>query len=676
MTFLAPAFLGLAALVGVPLAVHLLRRRIGRTVDFPAVRYLARMEREHSRELKLRHRLLLALRLLAVLLLAAAAARPIARMAGLGHAPVAVAIVLDNSLSTSAIVEGEAVLDALRREADGLLAALEPADVAWLVTSDGRIAGGTPTELRERLRAVQPLGGRGDLPSAIRRAGALAGSGAPRAPVVAIATDGQRSAFGAEGDSLVRVGDVPVVALATARSLPRNAAVLSAMPDPVRWSPNGALRFTVGAASGAPIAADSVAWRVELDGRTAARGRAATGSMAEPTVVEARMASSSTGWIRGVVELDPDELRGDDRRWFAVRAAPPPAVAVRPEAGPFLSVAIATLVEEGRLAADRGREGGAGPVVAVAGADAAGTRLPAFLTAPADPVRVGEANRALARLGVPWRFGAIARDLVLARQVPAATDAGGTGTTAPHAAVDGVAVRLRYPLLPSGGTGDAVPGADVVAMAGGAPWIVAGDGYLLLGSPLTPDATDLPLRAGFVPWLLTALSQRLASEGVVVEAVPGQRLAWPAGVTALELADGSLRPADGPVLTVPDSTGVYLLRRQAARVGALVVNAEPEESDVGAGVVSGVGLAGVLQSRLEARQVVAAADGAEWRRAVLAQTAGRSLVPLLVLLALLALALESWVGRAVAPAARSRATTAQGAADPGLSGAGAPATRG
>ena len=87
MAFLAPAFLALAALAGVPLLVHLLRRRIGRTVDFPAVRYLMRMEQEHSRDLKLRNRLLLLLRILAVLALALAAARPIARLFGVGHAP-------------------------------------------------------------------------------------------------------------------------------------------------------------------------------------------------------------------------------------------------------------------------------------------------------------------------------------------------------------------------------------------------------------------------------------------------------------------------------------------------------------------------------------------------------------------------------------------------------------
>ena len=97
MAFLAPAFLALAALAGVPLLVHLLRRRVARTIDFPAVRYLERMEQEHSKDLKLRNRLLLLLRLLAVIALALAAARPIMRLIGVGHAPIAVAVVLDNS---------------------------------------------------------------------------------------------------------------------------------------------------------------------------------------------------------------------------------------------------------------------------------------------------------------------------------------------------------------------------------------------------------------------------------------------------------------------------------------------------------------------------------------------------------------------------------------------------
>ena len=114
MSFLAPWFLALAGAAAIPLLIHLLRRKIGMQVEFPAARYLARAEREHSRTLRMRNLLLMLLRVLAVLLIAVAAARPTARSAGAGHAPTALAIVLDNSMSTSVIENGSPLLDRLK----------------------------------------------------------------------------------------------------------------------------------------------------------------------------------------------------------------------------------------------------------------------------------------------------------------------------------------------------------------------------------------------------------------------------------------------------------------------------------------------------------------------------------------------------------------------------------
>ena len=263
MAFLAPYFLFLAALAGVPLLVHLLRRRVARTVDFPAVRYLTRMEQEHSRERKLRHRLLLFLRMLAVLALALAAARPIARLAGLGHAPVAVAIVVDNSMSSSAVHDGRVVLDDLRRESRELLRALTPDDRAWLVTADGRVIGGAVSSLQEALTALRPLGGRGDMSAATRRAITLVRSGAPRAPVVALASDGQATTWTvARGDSAaprtIDAGDVPIQLLNRSPGALKNAAVIDVRAEPARWTPAGTVAFAL-------VSPDSSKWRVTLD---------------------------------------------------------------------------------------------------------------------------------------------------------------------------------------------------------------------------------------------------------------------------------------------------------------------------------------------------------------------------------------------------------------------------
>ena len=636
MAFLAPAFLALALLAGVPLLVHFLRRRIGTVVDFPAVRYLARMEQEHNRERKLRHRVLLALRILAVVALALAVARPLARLAGVGHAPVALALVIDNSLSSGAVHDGHAVLDELQTDARALLNDLTPDDRAWIVTADGRVSGGSSSAVLQALTAVKSLGGSGDLSAATRRALTLARSGVPRAPVVAIVSDGQVSTFSASATTatitdsavtrIVDAASVPVQMLVKSQRPMRNAGVVAVDAEPSRWTPSGQVSFAI-------TSPDSASWRVALDGRTVARGTSSPAPFASPSRVTQRLSSAATGWLRGSVELSADEMRGDDARWFAVRVAPPPIVIARTEAGQFLITALTTLVEEKRLA--RGIDGAKG-VVTITGADAPVNATPVFLTAPSDPVRVGEANRTLARLDIPWRFGAISRDLVLVR-----------GSTS----LDGVQVHLRYPLQRSPG-GTANVSTDTLATAGGAPWAVAGDGYVLVASPIDPDATDLPLRAAFVPWLLDALSRRLGDDGRIIHTSPGQLLVDRAFATstALERPDGSLVPLVGDHLTTPNESGVYFLRRQAARVGAIVVNPEPQESDMRRDVAD---FSTAFRARVKGKTVLVDSTSSTWRRGVLDHAAGRSLLLPLLALALVALLLEAWFSRGIAASAKS-----------------------
>jgi hypothetical protein len=224
-------------------------------------------------------------------------------------------------------------------------------------------------------------------------------------------------------------------------------------------------------------------------------------------------------------------------------------------------------------------------------------------------------------------------------------------------ALDEVPVRLRYPLVPSPGNATATL-SDTLAMAGGAPWAVAGPDYVLIASPLEPDATDLPVRAAFVPWLLDALSRRLGNDGRIVEAHPGQSLTGFDGISALERPDGSLIPLSSDRLTAPNEAGVYYLRRQSARSGALVINPEAEESDLTAESDQGR----AMLARITGRSVTAETNGGEWRKKVLANAVGRSLLPPMLIAALLALLLETWFARdrgvASADGARSRTRSA------------------
>ena len=224
MNFLAPIWLVLTAAVAVPLFLHLLRRRIEIRREFPAARYLARAEKENVRRLKLRNMLLMLLRTLALFFLALAAARPIGALLGTGHVPTALVVVVDNSMSTGAIVDGSPLLARLKTVARSVVAGTESNDQAWLVTADGTVTGGARNVVLDAIERIEPLGGRADLTTAITHAAGIALAAKLSASTVVVLTDGQSSQW--PGD--LSLGAVRVVAYAPPGAAPYNRAVTMA----------------------------------------------------------------------------------------------------------------------------------------------------------------------------------------------------------------------------------------------------------------------------------------------------------------------------------------------------------------------------------------------------------------------------------------------------------------
>ncbi|MDB4875496.1 MAG: double-transrane region domain protein [Gemmatimonadetes bacterium] len=597
MSFLAPFYLLLTGAVAVPLLIHLMRRRIGARVDFPAARYLARAEKEHSRTLRIRNLLLMLLRVLALLAIAIAAARPVARWVGSGHAPTAIAIVIDNSLSSSSVVNGKPVLDQFKSMARDVVANATSADRLWLVTIDGRVSGGSASVLRDEINRVEPIAGAGDPGGALTRAASVVRGAGLEARQIALLTDGQRT----EWQRMPSIADAQVLLYTPQIAPPVNRAVTLAEARPVRWTPRGAVatRF---------LSRDSTTYRITLSGRTFARGTAAPN---EEVVV--RASPPERGWISGTVELEPDELAGDNVRHFAVWIGPAPGVAIAPSAGPFVKNAIDVLRSTERVVD--------GHDITVVPADEL-TSLPALIAAPTDPVKLGAANRALERAGVPWRFGT---------RRPGESTARGTG-------FDGVTVSSHYDLIAQAGAA-----ADTLAVVGRDAWIVAGPRYVIAGSPLTPDATNLPVRASFVPWLGSVLTERLVGEpGQAIAAEPGAHLPRPRWADALEMPDGQRVPL-GDAVDVPPRAGTYFLTRANRRVGAIVVNPPPEES------VLDRYSADELRGRMHADRTLVAPDVAAWASMAFRAAARRSLVEPALIFALLMLLIE-----ALAIGARSR----------------------
>ena len=595
MSFLAPWFLLLGGAALVPLLIHLLRRKIGLQLEFPAARYLARAEREHSRTLRMRNLLLMLLRVLAVLLIAVTASRPSARMAGAGggHAPTALAVVIDNSMSTSVVEGGTPLLQQFKTMAREAISSASPDDRVWLVTADASQRGGTPASLLEELDRVRAYAGAGRMREAVARAvTAVEGSGM-EARHVAILTDGQRTTWNQPAQLR---GDVPVLIWAPGQPGPVNRAVTLAEPRPLRWTPRGALATRV-------LSQDSTTYRMALGPRTLARGTVAPG---EEAVI--RASPAERGWTAGTVEIEPDELALDNVRHFALWIGTPPPVRVMPGAGRFARNAIDVL-----RASERVTEGAG---IQVASADEA-TTIPALLLPPQNEVRLGAANRSLERLGIPWRFGAARHEASIARGDQ----------------IQGVSVSTRYQLISRG-----APDAETLAVVGREPWIVSGPRYLLIGSPLAPEATSFPVSAAFLPWLGDVLSSRLhADPGGGRIAAPGERVVLPLGVEALESATGGRTSLTGEAsFDAPATAGTYFFIQGTRRVGALVVNPEAAESrlerwaagDLAERVVSGVGVARVAR------------DPSEWTRLAFSGTARRQLMVPLLFAILLTLGVE------------------------------------
>jgi hypothetical protein len=175
--FLYPIFLfGLLA-ASLPILIHLLNRRKLQRLRFPAVRFILLSQKRISRSYRLRHWILLALRTMAVLLLALLLANPIFQTgAGLfaGGGPVALVVLLDNSLSMTWSGDGDGFKRA-KEAARLLISALSEGDRAALIPTNVednepfRLKGQKDVLLKE-LSGIEVADGTADFSAALAQA--------------------------------------------------------------------------------------------------------------------------------------------------------------------------------------------------------------------------------------------------------------------------------------------------------------------------------------------------------------------------------------------------------------------------------------------------------------------------------------------------------------------------
>ncbi|MBI4421237.1 MAG: BatA domain-containing protein [Gemmatimonadetes bacterium] len=532
IAFLQPLWLlGLSA-AAIPALLHLRQRQTPPTVLFPAVRYLHQTKREHSRRLKLRNLLLLILRTLIIVCVVLAAARPVARVSlGGVHAPTALAVIVDNSLSSAAVVGGRRLSDLLVERARGVIERVAEADHLWVMLADGVPRRLSPIAAGRLLDSIAPTPVRLDLGEAIRTASRAVSDDLLPGHEIVVFSDLQASALSA--------GEAPEARVMFWRppAPVDNRGIDSARTEPAVWRPAGSVIVSVGGSGTAPSAI-----RLRIRSQEVARAVAAPGER-----VALRATTVPRGWFAAAVELDPDELRPDDEWHLALRIADPAAARAGNGAGRFVREGLSVLQGSGRL--------GAGDAVVIDDRLMSGRGV---LLPPADPVLLGAVNRALATRGVPWRFG----DLLNGEwQLQ--------GEIGPAA---GTAVSRRHRLIGVG---------PVLATAGGDPWMVRDRDLVILASRLEQEWTGLPVSAAFVPFLDHLVNDLATSGTALVSGTPGAPVSLPAGTQAVLTPRERLPAPSDARFQAPLTPGVYFLASAAGdTVGALEVNHDARESQL------------------------------------------------------------------------------------------------
>ena len=195
MNWLFPGFLAGATLIGLPVLLHLLRRKPRAVVRFPSLRFLGESALRDTRRNRLLRWLTLLLRCLAIALLCAAFARPF-----WGASPAsnrrALVIALDNSMSQQA----RGCWDDTQRWALGQLDELKPGDQAALLVMQPEPVWVVPmsdvlARVRTALAAARPGFDKTRYAQPLRLAGDALAKAAAGTKILAWAADEQRAGW-------------------------------------------------------------------------------------------------------------------------------------------------------------------------------------------------------------------------------------------------------------------------------------------------------------------------------------------------------------------------------------------------------------------------------------------------------------------------------------------------
>ncbi len=576
-SFLNTALLAGAAAALLPIAIHLFSRRKVARVPFSSLRFLEEIARRRVRRVRLTQWIILALRVLALALLAVALGRPAFKgdfAFGKSRGESAVALVLDRSYSMQAEGERATLWDRARGRAQEVLDALEPGDQVFVLGVDPRAdrvdAYPDPHAAAEAIRTEACGFGTTDLASAVHRAGAALADAPALNKELFLISDFQKTGEGSGGepgaadlaadlDPKARVFLIPVGEGPLANTSLEDAQLQGSSVDQ---------RVHVEAARHAGSPLDAVPVTVESGTEVLGEAVLTVGPEGREAV-DVPLTRMPTGTEDLHARLARDRLPVDDLRYVpALGAGSVKTLLVQDPAqnAPFLPLAMSPEAEGGRFDLARVAPD------ALAGVDLSGVRLLVLDNVTHIP------REAVIRLR-EWRAGGGALFVALGDRVDlrfyneSLLPALFPGVTLKNLLGTGEATGASYSLVPRAAGHEAFagfgaqvgqpltganfweivgvengPGVRTLAEFGpGLPALVEGDRALLFASSLDGRWNNLPTHAAFLPLLYQSLDAilREGSEDRVLVGRPVEgtvdAAAVPAGAQLVCFGPGDVR---------------------------------------------------------------------------------------------------------------------------------------
>ena len=326
LVFTNPALWVGAVVLALPLIVHLLTRKTSRTLIFPTVRFIRKVQASQSAIYRLRHLLLLLVRTAFVALLLLAFLKPVLQRnslsaGGRGDTRSAVIIVLDASASMGYAAGGSSPFARARLAGQRILDGLHDRDVANLVVAAAAPAPSfyEPTAnrfpLKNDLQLARLTQERADMDAALAEAAKQLAKVSGYKKEIHLISDFQRSNW-ASVDFRKIPRDVRVVFISVAAPGAGNVAITELMVQPPAPARGEEVEI-IGKVANYSSQAKSVSAQVKLgDEKTLQRELdVPAGTTAGASF---RFRVNRAGFFEGEFTIPDDGLAVDDRRFFTL----------------------------------------------------------------------------------------------------------------------------------------------------------------------------------------------------------------------------------------------------------------------------------------------------------------------------------------------------------------------